>query len=123
MGGLGRDFSLVEGFPFGLPASVKRGSLRVATLKAEVGRAEQEDGPMEEFLAVGTTPSGDQRYLSELSGRTLQENGLQGDTSGLYLYEASDDPKSFGIRVLASVPCLDAGFRMLDLLGLRLTPA
>lgn len=78
---------------------------------------------MEEFLAIGTTPNGDQIYLSELSGRTLQENGLQGDRAGLYLYEANDDPKSFGIRVLASVPCLDAGLRMLDLFGLRLTQA
>lgn len=78
---------------------------------------------MEEFLAVGTTPNGVQIYLSELSARTLQENGMQGDTSGLYLYEADDNPRSFGIRVLASVPCLDAGFRILDLLGLRLTPA
>lgn len=78
---------------------------------------------MDDFLAVGTTPNGSQIYLSELSKRTLEENGLRGDVSGLYLYEADDNPRSFGIRVLASVPCLDAGFRMLDLLGLRLTPA
>lgn len=78
---------------------------------------------MDEFLAVGITPSGQQIYLSELSGRTLAENGMQDDRTGLYIYEASEDPKSCGIRVLASVPCLEAGFRMLDILGLRLTPA
>ena len=78
---------------------------------------------MDEFLAVGATPNGDQIYLSELSRQTLTENNMAGDTGGLYLYEASDDAKGFGIRVLASVPCLEAGFRMLDILGLRLTPA
>ena len=78
---------------------------------------------MDEFLAVGATPSGEQIYLSELSRQTLAENGMFSDTSGLYLYEADSDPTGFGIRVLASVPCLEAGFRMLDLMGLRLTPA
>lgn len=78
---------------------------------------------MDEFLAVGATPNGEQIYLSELSRQTLVENGLRDDTGGLYLYEATDDPKGFGIRVLASVPCLEAGFRMLDLMGLRLTAA
>ena len=78
---------------------------------------------MDEFLAVGATPNGDHIYISELSRQTLVENGLRDDTGGLYIYEATDDPNGFGIRVLASVPCLEAGFRMLDLMGLRLTPA
>lgn len=78
---------------------------------------------MDEFLAVGITPSGHQIYLSELSGRTLAENGMKNDSTGLYIYEVSDDARACGIRVLASVPCLESGFRMLDILGLRLTPA
>lgn len=78
---------------------------------------------MDEFLAVGETPKGEQIYLSELSRQTLAENNMPSDTGGLYLYEACDDAKGFGIRVLASVPCLEAGIRMLDILGLRLTPA
>lgn len=78
---------------------------------------------MEEFLAVGTTPSGENIYLSELSKQTLAENDMNADTGGLYIYEASDDARNCGIRVLASVPCLEAGFRMLDILGLRLSPA
>lgn len=78
---------------------------------------------MDEFLAVGTTPSGEKIYLSELSRRTLAENDIMGDGSGIYIYEASEDAFKSGIRVLASVPCLEAGFRMLDLLGLRLSPA
>lgn len=78
---------------------------------------------MDEFLAVGATPNGDKVYLSELSRQTLADNGLRNDTSGLYLYEASEEPNGFGIRVLASVPCLEAGLRMLDILGMRLTPA
>lgn len=78
---------------------------------------------MDDFLAVGETPCGDQIFLSELSKKTLAENGFDGDIGGLYLYEAADIPGSFGIRVLASVPCLDAGFRMMDILGLRIATA
>lgn len=78
---------------------------------------------MDEFLVVGTTPSGTQVYLSELSRRTLADNGLSEDNSGLYLYEASEDASGSGIRVLASLPCLDSALRMIDILGLRLTPA
>ena len=74
---------------------------------------------MEEFLVVGTTPSGTEVYLSELSGRTLADNGINPTAYGLYLYEASPDPTGLGIRVLASVPCMDAAYRMIDLLGLR----
>ncbi|ANY20327.1 hypothetical protein A6F68_01817 [Tsuneonella dongtanensis] len=42
---------------------------------------------------------------------------------GLYLYEAENAPGSFGIRVLASVPCLEAGYRMMDIFGLRVSAA
>lgn len=76
---------------------------------------------MDEFLAVGTAPSGENIYLSELSAKTLAENGLLNTGGGLYLYEASDTAHSFGIRVLASVPSPDAGYRMMDLLGLRIS--
>ena len=78
---------------------------------------------MDEFLVVGTTPTGTQVYLSELSQRTLSDNGMNQDTSGLYLYEASNEASGSGIRVLASLPCLDSAFRMIEVLGLRLTPA
>lgn len=74
---------------------------------------------MDEFLIVGTTPDGIEVYLSELSKRTLADNGISSDTNGLYLYEASESPTGLGIRVLASVPCVDAAYRMIDLLGLR----
>lgn len=77
---------------------------------------------MDEFLVVGT-PTGTQVYLSELSRRTLIDNGLGEDASGLYLYEASADAAGSGIRVLASLPCMDSALRMIDILGLRLTPA
>jgi hypothetical protein len=76
---------------------------------------------MDEFLAVGATPNGEEIYLSELSRQTLEENGISPEAWGLYLYEASGGERGFGIRVLASVPCLEAGFRMLDLLSLRLS--
>lgn len=56
--------------------------------------------------------------MSELSSETLKDNGLEGDSSGLYLYEASEMPGSVGIRVLASVPNPDAAYRILDILGL-----
>jgi hypothetical protein len=74
---------------------------------------------MDDFLVVGTTPSGTEVYLSELSSRTLADNGINPNTYGLYLYEASEDPSGLGIRVLASVPCIDAAYRMMDLLRLR----
>lgn len=70
---------------------------------------------------MGLAPGGEQIYLSELSRKTLTDNGLDGDVGGLYLYEAADVPGSFGIRVLASVPCEDAGLRMMDILGLKIT--
>jgi len=56
--------------------------------------------------------------MSELSEQTLQENGLLYST-GLYLYEESMEPASKGIRVLASVPDVDAAYRLVDLMGLR----
>ena len=74
---------------------------------------------MDEFLVVGTTHNGTQVYLSELSSMTLADNGIKSDAYGLYLYEASDEPSGLGIRVLASVPCMDAAYRMIDLMGLR----
>jgi len=78
---------------------------------------------MDEFLVVGTTPTGTQVYLSELSKRTLADNGLSEDRSGLYLYEASEEASGSGIRVLASLPCLESAYRMIEVLGLRLSPA
>jgi hypothetical protein len=56
--------------------------------------------------------------MSELSKETLIDNGLDGDRAGLYLYEASDDASSIGIRVLAAVPNADAAYRLLDILGI-----
>ena len=70
---------------------------------------------------MGTAQSGEKVYLSELSGKTLEDNGLSRDSGGLYLYEACDTAASFGIRVLASVTSEDAGYRMMDLLGLRIS--
>lgn len=78
---------------------------------------------MDEFLVVGTTPTGTQVYLSELSKRTLADNGLGEDRSGLYLYEASEEASGSGIRVLASLPCLESAYRMIEVLGLRISPA
>lgn len=78
---------------------------------------------MDEFLAVGATPNGDQVYISELSRQTLIDNGLPPENGGLYLYEAASDVGGLGIRVLATVPCIEAGFRMLDLMGMKLSPA
>lgn len=57
--------------------------------------------------------------MSELSSQTLKDNGLEGDRSGLYLYEASENPGSVGIRVLASVPNSDAAYRILDMLSVK----
>lgn len=68
---------------------------------------------------MGLAPGGQHIYLSELSNKTLIDNGLTNENGGLYLYETDDEPGSFGIRVLASVPCSDAGFRMMDVLGLK----
>lgn len=59
--------------------------------------------------------------MSELSGKTLADNGLMNSSGGLFLYEACETANSFGIRVLASVPTPDAGYRMMDLLGLRVS--
>jgi hypothetical protein len=74
---------------------------------------------MDDFLIVGTTQQDTPVYLSELSKQALLDNGLKGDRAGLYLYEASDDPASNGIRVLATVPNADAAYRLMDLLGVR----
>lgn len=78
---------------------------------------------MDEFLFVGTTQLNTEVYISELSAQTLMESGFMGDRSGLYLYEVSDEPDSAGIRVLARVPDAGAGYRLLDLLGVRLKEA
>ena len=120
---MAQGFLLAEESPSALRAWARPGNRLVGMPIISGERVEQEDGPMDEFLAVGATPNGEQIYLSELSRQTLAETGMSSDVGGLYLYEASADAKGFGIRVLASVPCLEAGFRMLDLLGLRLTPA
>jgi hypothetical protein len=74
---------------------------------------------MDDFLIVGTTQQDTPIYMSELSKQSLIENGLGGDQAGLYLYEASEEPGSNGIRVLATVPNADAAYRLLDLLGIR----
>jgi hypothetical protein len=74
---------------------------------------------MDEFLVVGTTSSGTEVYMSELSSLTLADNGIKPTSYGLYLYEASPDANGLGIRVLASVPCMDSAYRMLELLNLR----
>ena len=74
---------------------------------------------MDEILIVGVSQLETPIYMSELSARTLRDNGLEGDHTGLYLYETSDEPASQGIRVLASVPNADAAYRILDLLGVR----
>lgn len=74
---------------------------------------------MDEFLIVGTTQLDTPVYMSGLSSQALADNGLSGDPAGLYLYEASDDPASKGIRVLAAVPNADAAYRLIDLMGIR----
>jgi hypothetical protein len=74
---------------------------------------------MDEFLIVGRSHLDTPIYMSELSAQTLKDNGLQGDRTGLYLYEVSDEPASKGIRVLATVPNTDAVYRLLDMLGIR----
>lgn len=73
---------------------------------------------MDEFLIVGRTHLDTPVYMSELSSQTLHDNGLYGERAGLYLYEATDDAASGGIRVLAAVPDTDAAYRLLDLLGI-----
>jgi hypothetical protein len=72
---------------------------------------------MDEFVIVGKTQLGTPVYMSELSARTLHDNGFEAPTGGLYLYEASDDPAVNGIRVLASVADTEAAYRLLDLMG------
>jgi len=74
---------------------------------------------MDELLIEGITQLQTTIYMSELSARTLEENGLAGDRSGLYLYEVSEDPASKGIRVLAAVPNAETAYRILDLMGVR----
>ncbi len=74
---------------------------------------------MDEYLIVGTTQLDTPIYMSELSSRTLRDNGLHGASGGLYLYEASEDPAAGGIRVHASVADPDAAYRLLDLMGVR----
>ena len=74
---------------------------------------------MDEFLVGGTTPFGAEIYVSELSSRTLADNGLSPEQGGLYLYESDNRPNGGGIRVLASVPCIDAAYRMIDLFCYR----
>lgn len=73
---------------------------------------------MDDFLVVGTTKNNTQFYVSELSAQTLRDNGISSG-SGLYLYEVSDDPGTFGIRVLASLPNEKSAYRMLDILGAK----
>lgn len=66
---------------------------------------------MDYALAITTTESDTQIFVSELSAETLRDNGIQ-PRPGLYLYEVSD---AFGIRVLASLPDEDSAYRMLDI--------
>ena len=74
---------------------------------------------MDEFLIVGVSQLETPIYMSELSAQTLRDNDLDGDNTGLYLYETSDDLPSRGIRVLAAVPNADAAYRLLDLMGVK----
>ena len=74
---------------------------------------------MDDLLLVGKTSAGTNLYVSELSGRTLTDNGIDVESNGLYLYETDDKANGYGIRVLASFPCLDSAYRMIDLLGDR----
>lgn len=74
---------------------------------------------MDDFLIVGATLNDTPVYLSELSRQTLVDNGIEGESSGLYLYESCDAVGSIGIRVLASVPNEDAAYRLLDLMGIK----
>jgi hypothetical protein len=73
---------------------------------------------MDDLLIVGTTQSDTNVYLSGLSSFALNENGIAG-RGGLYLYEESQDASSGGIRVLAEVPDVGAGYRLLDLMGVK----
>jgi hypothetical protein len=74
---------------------------------------------MDDLLLIGTTDDGTQLYVSELSGRTLAENGIKSESVGVYLYETDNDPKGNGIRVLASMPNMDSAYRMIDLFAAR----
>lgn len=78
---------------------------------------------MDDLLLVGKTGIGTNLYVSELSVRTLSDNGISGESNGLYLYETDDKANGYGIRVLASFPCLDSAYRMIDLLGERYVSA
>lgn len=78
---------------------------------------------MDDLLHLGTTDRGTQLYVSELSRQTLADNGLANESRGLYLYETDDKCDGHGIRVLASLLCADAAYRMIDLFQLRLLPA
>ena len=78
---------------------------------------------MDDLLLVGTTDKGTNIYVSELSGRTLADNGLDAESLGVYLYETDDDAKGSGIRVLACVTNMDSAYRMIDLFGSRLALA
>ena len=76
---------------------------------------------MDDLLLVGTTDKGTHLYVSELSGQTLAENGIESESVGVYLYETDNDPKGNGIRVLASMPNMDSAYRMIDLFAARLS--
>ena len=74
---------------------------------------------MDDIFLVGTTESGSEIYVSELSSQTLADNDMKIESSGLYLYETDNQPSGSGIRVLASLPSMESVYRIVDLFGLR----
>ena len=74
---------------------------------------------MDDIFLVGTTETGSELYVSELSIQTLADNGIEPELTNLYLYETDNQPLGSGIRVLASLPSMESVYRMVDLFGLR----
>lgn len=74
---------------------------------------------MDDIFLVGTTETGSELYVSELSKQTLVDNGVQVESACLYLYETDNDPTGSGIRVLAAMPTMDSVYRLVDLFGMR----
>jgi hypothetical protein len=73
---------------------------------------------MDEILIAGKGQNDAQFYVSELSERTLLDNGISGG-SGLYLYEISEELGTYGILVLAEFPNEESAYRMLDILRIK----
>ena len=72
---------------------------------------------MDDLLIVGKTQGNARFFLSELSSFTLEENGLSGAPSGLYLYEETEGEFASGIRVLAQVHDIASAYRLVEMMA------